>query len=167
MTQKHMNELMEVMMVDINKMRNEGQKEYAHNPDEIFANFNRISDLLDENRQKVLMTYMLKHIDGISAYVKGHKSQREDVRGRITDSIVYLMLLRGMIEEDEHRDTVSRKKSDPSMHNVYSGLEDENGSISLEGASITSYGIHPNGDLQEMRKERNGVKETPAMESAT
>ena len=46
------------------------------------------------------MTYMLKHIDGISAYVKGHQSQREDVTGRITDCIVYLMLLWGMIKEE-------------------------------------------------------------------
>tara|TARA_Y100001938_G_scaffold144099_1_gene218121 strand:+ start:2646 stop:2765 length:120 start_codon:yes stop_codon:yes gene_type:complete len=35
------------------------------------------------------------------SYIKGYKSQREDVRGRITDIIVYLMLLWGMIEEDE------------------------------------------------------------------
>ena len=47
------------------------------------------------------MVYLLKHIDGISSYVNGHKSQREDVRGRITDSIVYLCLLWGMIEERE------------------------------------------------------------------
>jgi len=166
MTQKHMNELMDVMMNDINKMRNEGQKEYAHDPNEIFANFNRISHLLDENRQKVLMTYMLKHIDGISAYVKGHKSQREDVRGRITDSIVYLMLLRGMIEEDEHG-TISRKESDIPMHDVRSGLEDENGCISLEGASITSYGIQPNGDLQEMCEEGNGIQKTGSVEATS
>ena len=167
MTQKHMNELMDVMMNDINKMRNEGQKEYAHDSSEIFANFNRVSHLLEESRQKVLMTYMLKHIDGISAYVKGHKSQREDVRGRITDSIVYLMLLRGMIEEDEHNDTLSREKANTQMHNVRSGLEDENGCISLEGASITSYGIHPNGDLQEMCEERNGIQETGSVETAS
>jgi len=46
------------------------------------------------------MIYLLKHVDGIKAYVNGHKSQREDVRGRITDIIVYLMLLWGMIEEN-------------------------------------------------------------------
>jgi|TARA_R100001594_G_C4033319_1_gene261705 hypothetical protein len=45
------------------------------------------------------MIYLLKHVDGIKAYVNGYKSQREDVRGRITDVIVYLMLLWGMVEE--------------------------------------------------------------------
>tara|TARA_Y100001938_G_C7856425_1_gene313380 strand:+ start:263 stop:400 length:138 start_codon:yes stop_codon:yes gene_type:complete len=41
-------------------------------------------------------------VDGVMSYIKGHKSQREDVRGRITDIIVYLMLLWGMVEEDEY-----------------------------------------------------------------
>ena len=45
------------------------------------------------------MTFLLKHIDGISAHIKGHESQREDVTGRLKDAIVYLMLLWGMIEE--------------------------------------------------------------------
>ena len=48
------------------------------------------------------MVYLLKHIDGITAYLSGHKSQREDVRGRIKDAIVYLMLLWAMIEEREN-----------------------------------------------------------------
>ena len=88
------------IMPAISSMRNAGQKEYAHDINEIFANFNRIANSLDCDRKKVLMTYLLKHIDGISAYVKGHVSQREDVTGRITDCIVYLMLLWGMIKEE-------------------------------------------------------------------
>ena len=57
------------IMPAIGSMREAGQKEYAHDIDEIFANFNRIANSLDCDRKKVLMTYMLKHIDGISAYV--------------------------------------------------------------------------------------------------
>ena len=71
--------------------------------------------LLEEDRKKVLMTYMLKHVDGIAAYVKGHKSQREDVTGRITDCMVYLMLLWGMIEEEDG--LVFRKKDDSPLSN--------------------------------------------------
>ena len=47
------------------------------------------------------MVYLLKHIDGINAYIDGHKSQRETVEGRITDAIVYLFLLHSMLTEDE------------------------------------------------------------------
>ena len=46
------------------------------------------------------MTYLLKHIDGVVSYTQGHKSQREDVRGRLTDIIVYTMLLWGMVDEN-------------------------------------------------------------------
>ena len=82
------------------KTRDAGQKEYAQDVDNVFANFERIAMSIDVDRERVLMTYLLKHIDGISAYVKGHKSQREDVTGRITDAIVYLMLLWAMVVED-------------------------------------------------------------------
>ena len=80
--------------------RDAGQKEYAQDEDNVFANFERISDTLHISREKVLMVYLLKHIDGISAYIKGHKSQRESVEGRLTDAIVYLMLLWSMVIED-------------------------------------------------------------------
>ena len=83
----------------IKKTRDAGQKEYAHTNKNVFANFERTGKLLGVDREKILMTFLLKHIDGICAHVDGHESQREDVRGRITDTIVYLMLLWGMIEE--------------------------------------------------------------------
>jgi len=83
-------------------MREAGQKEYARKQNNAFANFERIAENLNLKKEEVLLTYMLKHIDGVCAYVKGHKSQREDVRGRITDIIVYLCLLWGMVEENEN-----------------------------------------------------------------
>ena len=100
MTTQKFKELLETdIMPAISSMRNAGQKEYAHDEDEIFANFNRVAELVETDRKKVLLTYMLKHIDGITAFVKGHKSQRESVTGRITDAIVYLCLLWGMVDE--------------------------------------------------------------------
>ena len=82
-------------------MREAGQKEYARKKSNAFANFERVADHIDCTREKVLMVYLLKHIDGISSYVNGYKSQREDVRGRITDAIVYLCLLWGMVEDEK------------------------------------------------------------------
>ena len=82
-------------------MRAAGQKEYARKNNNAFANFERVGKNLDLSREDVLLVYLLKHIDGICSFVKGHKSQREDVRGRITDAIVYLCLLWGMINETE------------------------------------------------------------------
>ena len=91
--------MMEVIWSEVKRVRDEGQKEYAQTEDNVFANFERVSQSLNLSKTKVLMTYLLKHIDGISSYVKGHQSQREDITGRITDSIVYLMLLWAMIEK--------------------------------------------------------------------
>ncbi len=81
-------------------MRAAGQKEYARKENNAFANFERVADYRGSSKEKGLMVYVLKHIDGISSFVNGHHSQREDVRGRITDVIVYLCLLWGMIEDD-------------------------------------------------------------------
>tara|TARA_R110000824_G_scaffold232395_1_gene420442 strand:- start:13397 stop:13645 length:249 start_codon:yes stop_codon:yes gene_type:complete len=82
-------------------VRAAGQKEYARKQNNAFANFERVAENLDIDRKEVLLVYLLKHIDGICAHVKGHRSQREDVRGRITDVIVYLCLLWGMVDSDE------------------------------------------------------------------
>ena len=90
------------------KIRDAGQKEYARNQDNVFANFERVSKLLSISREKALMTYLLKHIDGIISHIDGHNSQREDVTGRITDAIVYLMLFWAMTKEDKSNVTVSQ-----------------------------------------------------------
>ena len=79
MKHSQMHKLMDTILKNIVKIRDEGQKEYAHDENNVFANFERSSRLLDISRDKTLMVFLLKLIDGIAAYVKGHKSQREDV----------------------------------------------------------------------------------------
>ena len=99
MNRKQMEQLIKRIFLQIQETREAGQKEYARKNDNAFANFERVSDYIDSTREKVLMVYLLKHIDGISSFVNGHKSQRESIEGRITDAIVYLLLLRGMLEK--------------------------------------------------------------------
>ena len=147
---------MDTILKEVVMTRDSGQKEYAHNNNDVFANFNRVAHLLEEDRKKVLMTYMLKHIDGIAAYVKGHKSQREDVTGRITDCIVYLTLLWGMIKEEDG--TISGKEDNASMHNVLEKIQHESGDLSLGGGRSTSYRVQPNGNLQEVRQKGSGLE---------
>lgn len=102
MTKAKMAELMrEVFEEEIFQLREEGQKEYAHDEDNAFANFERIAEDLGLTREEVLWVYAMKHRDGIASYIQGHKSQREGVEGRINDLIVYLFLLRGMIEQNK------------------------------------------------------------------
>lgn len=83
------------------EVRKAGQAEYAREADNCFANFDRIGKMLNLPREKVLWIYLFKHIDGIVAHINGHKSQREDVRGRIKDARLYLALLWGMLDDSE------------------------------------------------------------------
>ena len=101
MTKQGMVEVMARLQGEEKIARGAGQQEYAQDDSNAFANFERVAAATDTTREKVLLVYLLKHIDGISSYVKGHRSQRESIRGRITDARVYLALLAGMVEEDE------------------------------------------------------------------
>tara|TARA_R100000458_G_scaffold6101_1_gene4911 strand:- start:1506 stop:1838 length:333 start_codon:yes stop_codon:yes gene_type:complete len=101
MKKMHFDVLFDTIMEEVKYTRDEGQKEYARTDDNIFANFERVADCLKIEREKVLMVYLLKHIDGISSYIDGHKSQRENVTGRVKDAIVYLLLLWAMVIGDD------------------------------------------------------------------
>ena len=103
MTYEQMKRVVRSQLKEVLKTRDDGNIPYHHDTDNVFANFERSSNLLDIPREKALMIFLLKHIDGISAYVKGHKSQRESVKGRITDAIVYLCLFRGMVEDGQSK----------------------------------------------------------------
>ena len=100
-SRKAMRELMDHIFREVQTTREEGQDEYAHDAENAFANFDRIGDRTKQKRENVLLTYLLKHIYGITAHINGHVSQREDVRGRIKDCIVYLCLLWGMVDSSE------------------------------------------------------------------
>ena len=101
MNQENMKKLIKVIFEHCLATHASGSKEYANDDANIFANFERVADRLDLSKQEALLVYLLKHIDGIVSHVKGQKSQREDVRGRITDAIVYLCILWAMEEQDD------------------------------------------------------------------
>ena len=101
MRKSEMQDLMVEILDKITTTRDAGQKEYARDVDNVFANFERVASFVGINKEKALLTYMIKHVDGLCAYADGHHSQREDVRGRLTDIIVYCLLMWGMVEENE------------------------------------------------------------------
>ena len=101
MNRNEMGIIMKRIINVVSNTREAGQKEYARDAENVFANFERVASFTKTTREKALLTYMIKHIDGLCAYADGHKSQREDVRGRLTDIIVYAMLFWGMVEDNE------------------------------------------------------------------
>jgi hypothetical protein len=100
MNYKQLDKIIQSQIKQILQTRDDGQKEYARDINNVFANFQRVGEYVDISQEQVLMVYLLKHIDGIMAYINGHKSQREGVEGRITDAIVYLLLLKGMVDDN-------------------------------------------------------------------
>ena len=101
MKHKQMLDVMNKIFHTSRDMHIKGQKEYAMSEDNVFANFERIGEQTGFDKKMVLWIYLMKHIDGIASYLKGHKSQREDVTGSLTDAIVYLCILWGMIEDEK------------------------------------------------------------------
>ena len=103
MKHKEMLKLIKTIFKEVETIHTQGQKEYAMDEDNVFANFERIANQMDLDKKTVLWVYLMKHIDGIASYLKGHRSQREKVQGRLTDAIVYLCILWGIIESEEDR----------------------------------------------------------------
>ncbi len=99
-TQADVAKVMDRVISEINFLREAGQKEYAHGEDTPFRNFETLGKELGLPREKILWVYAKKHLDGILSHINGHRSQRESVNGRINDTIVYLIILRAMFEED-------------------------------------------------------------------
>ena len=107
----HFNAYFDYMLNEVRESRDDGQKEYARANDNVFANFDRVADCLKISREKSLMVYLLKHIDGINSYLDGHISQREEVSGRIKDAIVYLFLLWAMVDGEKELDAIKEPES--------------------------------------------------------
>ena len=101
MNRHEMNSLIKRISNIVSDTRDAGQSEYARDSENVFAKFERVASFTKTTREKALLTYMIKHIDGLCAYTDGHRSQRENVRGRLTDIIVYCMLFWGMVEDNE------------------------------------------------------------------
>lgn len=81
-------------------VREAGQAEYSHDADNCFANFDSDADH-GVSRLQSIATHLNKHMRGIKAFVNGHRSQREDIRGRIKDARLYLALLWAAVEDEE------------------------------------------------------------------
>ena len=101
-----------VIIPEIKKTRAQGQAEYARTDADVLANFNRVGKTLNMDPDKVIAVYLLKHIDGVISYIDGHKSQRENITGRLTDIIVYCCLLWASAEDKNNVLTKKEKDED-------------------------------------------------------
>jgi len=139
LTNAEMASFIEGFFEEIRRIRAAGQAEYAHDDANVFANFDRIASALGQTREEVMMTYALKHVDGIVAWVRGHKSQREGVEGRIVDLIMYMLLLAASAEAREGGDT-------PLLVDVWASLEEDSAEEPIYFCSLCGFAHAPSCD---------------------
>jgi hypothetical protein len=93
--------IMNQVFEECRELRAAGQAEYAHEDANALANFEDDARAFGIPREVDLLIFANKHWRGVRAWARGHRSQREDVRGRINDLVVYLCLLRTMVDDDQ------------------------------------------------------------------
>lgn len=103
MTFEEFDKVCEQMFKEVRVMRDTKGKEYARSKDR-FDNFNRLARDLKVSREQILWVYTSKHLDGIVSYINnGCTFSGEHIHGRIKDVITYLLLLDGMIVENDRQ----------------------------------------------------------------
>lgn len=77
-------------------------EEYTRGADDVLANFKRVAEGTGVTPLQCWFVYFGKHIDAIANYVRtGVEKSDEGIEGRIDDAEVYLMLLRGLVYENQ------------------------------------------------------------------
>ena len=69
MDKNEMNSIMKRIVNVVSETREAGQSEYARDTDNVFANFERVASFTKTSREKALLTYMIKHIDGLLSLI--------------------------------------------------------------------------------------------------
>lgn len=98
MNRRRLLELVDETFGDIAELNNTKGREYADD-EEALSNFYNRAKQLDLSPKKVWGIFFGKHIDAIFSYIKREEVLSEPIEGRIDDAILYLILLKGLIED--------------------------------------------------------------------
>jgi hypothetical protein len=110
-----MMQMVEETFGEIKRLKTAGNAEYEDGKANALSYFDELGRDLDIPREKVLWILSKKHVKGILAHIRGHKSQREPVEGRIHDLIVYLIILKGMLQADRINKPIAPAKINAAM----------------------------------------------------
>lgn len=89
-------------------------REYANSTDQL-ANFKRLSETLGISPEAVCFVYLTKHLDSIQSHLRWpEKPLSEPIDGRIDDAILYLILLKGLLND-------SARSRNPQACTVWTG----------------------------------------------
>lgn len=108
-------------------------REYTVDSVNRFSNFNEEADDAGVERLKVAEIFLNKHIRAIKSFIKyGHELSEENIQGRVVDAVKYLLLIGGMIYEDQ---------SNPNFNEAKEKVNDSMYQMQQENRKTQSYSI--------------------------
>jgi hypothetical protein len=109
-TEKHLPEIFARLL----ELSNTKGVEYRRTEGNVFANFDRLAEMLGLRHDQVLAVYLTKHIDAIMHEIAtaGEQKYSEPVTGRIEDALLYLCLLHAMKSREAARDASETHSDD-------------------------------------------------------
>lgn len=115
-------ELFEDTLRELQQICGDKNAEYSRSTEDKLANFKRRSARLDLDTLSVLAVDLFKHMDAIESFIirnrcNSHVALNDPIERRILDSIVYLILLRGLIE-----DAALKQQQTATALNEYDGI---------------------------------------------
>lgn len=104
MTKTDFLKLLDGVAADLRKLSVTKGVEYANDETDQLANFKRLAQALNTSPEVICSVYLTKHLDAIQNFVRRSGTGQmvvtsEPIRGRILDAILYLVLLRAIIED--------------------------------------------------------------------
>lgn len=97
-------EIIDRTFISIRQLNATKGKDYAGD-DDALANFKRAAENLGLSPTEVWGVYASKHWDAIMSFIKnGGQLESEPIEGRIDDLMVYLLLFKGLVQEQADRD---------------------------------------------------------------
>lgn len=94
------NKLRDSVYKDIVAINETKGKDYSGDEDAL-SNFKRAAERLGMTPLQVWGVYASKHWAAIESFIKNGAVESEPIEGRIDDAILYLFLLRGLLEEEK------------------------------------------------------------------
>jgi hypothetical protein len=118
------NEQTEQFFRDCMAIMNGKGLEYSGNEDK-FANFKKLAAKYNVPVEEIWGVYFTKHIDSIDSFIRKRREGKnvtkieaglsEPISGRIADAVNYLLILKGMIDEERENEfesnSISQTKS--------------------------------------------------------
>lgn len=104
------------LLEEVKQMGSTKGKEYAFKHEDRFQNFNEDAEEMGIDRLLCAWIFTNKHIRSLRSYIRNKSTfSTEPIRGRIIDIIVYLILIAGMIEEEENKNEEKLKTNEKKL----------------------------------------------------